>query len=102
GWVTWRVPVQPLAALSLIVFYALMEVLIPIPRPSGWLSSLALAWLTLVNLVASFFRSDPLPVWNTLRVDTWVYLGMELLFLSCFTFLHLSVHRHSGGKQTNL
>ncbi|WP_303773213.1 prolipoprotein diacylglyceryl transferase [Anaerolinea thermophila] len=102
GWVTWRVPVQPFAAFSLILFYGLMEALIPIPRPSGWLSSLALTWLTLVGLVASLFRADPMPRWNNLRVDTWVYLVLELLFLSCFTILHFMAHRRSGGKPTNL
>lgn len=102
GWVTWRIPVQPLAALSLILFYALMEALIPIPRPSGWLSSLALTWLTLVNLAASLLRDDPMPVWNHFRVDTWAYLGLELIFLSCFTILHFTAHLHSGGKQANV
>lgn len=102
GWVTWRVPVQPLAAFSLILFYGLMEVLIPIPRPSGWLSSLALTWLVLVNLVASLFRADSMPIWNHFRVDTWAYLLLEVLFLSCFTVLHFMAHRRSGGKSTNL
>ncbi len=66
-----------------------MEQMILIPRPAGWLSSLAAAWFLSVNLVASLLRADPVPTAGALpiRVDVLENLVLLAFFLGLFTFL---------------
>ncbi len=92
-----RVPVQLGAALALAVFYFLMETLTPLPRPSGWLASLALSWLVLVSLVASLLRADPTPLWRDLRIDTWVYLVLLVPFFGLFSWLTFLARKNPKG-----
>jgi phosphatidylglycerol---prolipoprotein diacylglyceryl transferase len=86
GLIAARVPLQLAAALSLAIFFFLLETLILLPRPSGWLSSLAIAWLTLVALVVSLLRVDPSPQWHGLRIDTWGYIVLTVIFYALFTW----------------
>jgi prolipoprotein diacylglyceryltransferase len=78
---TLRFPVQLLAALSLLCYYAWLEMgvsrpLLPGAR-AGWIG-LGLA----VNLLLfSFLRADPIPLWSGLRPDTWAALMMTVLML---------------------
>jgi prolipoprotein diacylglyceryltransferase len=92
GQMLLRMPLQLGAAVSLGVFYWLMETLTPLPRPSGWLFSLAASWLVLVCLVASLLRADPMPMWRELRVSTWSYLALLLPFFGLFTWLNFKAH----------
>jgi hypothetical protein len=89
GWVALRWPLQPAAALSLLVFYVLMERLVPLPRPSGWLFALAAAWLFAVDLVVSLLRADPLPTWGLVRLVTLadlIGLAFALVLFVTLTF----------------
>jgi len=97
GQLAARVPVQLGAAVALAVFYYLMETLVPLPRPSGWLSSLALSWLVLVSLVASFLRADPMQMWRGVRLDTWVYLVLLVPFLGLFAWLNFVARQKPKG-----
>lgn len=92
-----RMPVQLGAALALAVFYYLMETLTPLPRPSGWLCSLGVSWLVLVSLVASFLRVDPTPLWNDLRLDTWVYLVLLVPYFGLFAWLNFAARKNPKG-----
>lgn len=83
GAYTLHWPLQPLAALSLLVFFWLLETRVKPLRPPGRLSSLAAFGLLLHLLAASLLRGDPAPTWGSLRADTW----MALFFLGCFLAL---------------
>ena len=77
-------PLQPLAALSLVAFFWLLETRVKPLQPSGQLSGLATCGLLLNLLAASLLRSDPVPAWGGgLRMDTW----MALFFLACLLAL---------------
>ena len=93
GWVTLRWPLQPAAALALLVVYALVERLILIPRPAGWLFSLAAAWFIAVDLVVSLLRVDPQPAWREIRVVTLANLIALALALGLFAALTLIARR---------
>ena len=93
GQVLMRLPVQMGAAVSLVVFFLLLESLIPLPRPAGWLFSLAATWLVLVGLAASLLRADPAPLWNGFRHETWVYLILLIPLFGLFAVLNLTARR---------
>jgi len=102
GQVLPRWPLQPAAALALLAFYLLMEYLIRIPRPSGWLFSLAAAWYAAVDLVVSLLRADPLPVWRGMRLDTLGNLVILALCLAVFVSLTFIDRRRKKGQQKGL
>ncbi len=84
GAYTLHWPLQPLAALSLLAFFWLLETRVRPLRPPGRLSGLATCGLLLHLLAASLLRGDPVPVWDGgLRMDTW----MALFFLACLLAL---------------
>jgi phosphatidylglycerol:prolipoprotein diacylglycerol transferase len=90
GLVALRWPLLPVAGLALLVFYGLMEQLVLLPRPSGWLAALAATWYITVNLVVSLLRVDPAPVWHGLRIDTLgnlIFLALTLGLFSILTFI---------------
>jgi phosphatidylglycerol---prolipoprotein diacylglyceryl transferase len=87
GLVALRWPLQPAAALALLVFYWLMELLTPLPRPTGWLSSLASTWFIAVALVVSLLRADPVPNWGIFHADTLEALVLLTFFLGLFVVL---------------
>jgi phosphatidylglycerol---prolipoprotein diacylglyceryl transferase len=90
GLAALRWPLQPAAALALLVFYWLMEQLILLPRPSGWLFSLAASWYIVIDLVVSLLRADPQPAWGALRLATLgdlVALIFSLGLLAALTFI---------------
>ena len=92
GLLSPRWPLQPVAALALLFFYMLMEMLTPLPRPSGWLASLASAWFASILLVVSMLRADPVPVWGQqqIHVDTLsslIFLAFFLGLLVVLTFI---------------
>jgi prolipoprotein diacylglyceryltransferase len=93
-----RVPVQLVAAVALGVFYWLMETLTPLPRPSGWLFSLAATWLVLVSLAATLLRADPTPIWKEMRMDTWAYLILLVPFYGMFSWLNFLAHKNPKGQ----
>jgi prolipoprotein diacylglyceryltransferase len=95
-------PLQPLAALSLVIFFWLLEKKVKPLHPPGRLSGLATLGLLLHLLATSLLRADPTPTWDGLRVDTW----MALAYLACFVTLVLMnslvphiCHRHSYSNQ---
>jgi len=100
GLVTGRLPVQMVAAIALLIFYWLLEQLTPMPRPAGWLFSLAASWLALVNLVASLLRADPAPRWGELRADSWLNLILVLLFFALFVWAQFQARRQTKGSES--
>lgn len=87
GLVALRWPLQPAAATALLLFYGLMEQLAPLPRPSGWLASLAATWLVAVALVVSLLRADPVPPWGPFHAETLEFLVLLASFLGLFAAL---------------
>lgn len=91
GQVALRWPLQLGAALALLVFYWLLEQLVTLPRPAGWLASLAGAWLLAVNLVVALLRADPVPGVGRMDIPVDVLGNLVLLglFLGVFSALTL-------------
>lgn len=84
GSVALRVPLQPLAALSLLLFFWILETRFKTAQPTGRLSVLAATGLLLHLLVFSFFIASPAPSWNGLRIDTWAAIFfLALTGVSC-------------------
>ena len=78
-----RFPLQPLAALILLLFFFVLETRIKPLRPPGRLSGLAFAGLLLHLLAVSLLTSAPAPTWNGTRVDTW----FAIVYLAAFAVL---------------
>lgn len=74
-------PLQPLAALVLLLFFWVLETRLK-PQPPGRLAGVAISVLLLHLLAASLMTSDAAPRWNDLRIDTWFALGYLGLLLS--------------------
>jgi hypothetical protein len=85
-------PLQPLAALSLLVYYWILERSIKPLHPPGRLSWLASFGLLLNLLAASLLRADPAPTWYGLRPDTWTAAGY-LVFLTGLALFNSLVPR---------
>jgi phosphatidylglycerol---prolipoprotein diacylglyceryl transferase len=86
GLVSMRIPVQPLAALTLVVFFWWLEMR-AFPREyPGRFASLAWFGLSLNLLFFSFLRADPIPLWSGLRPDVWAAILLFLLSLGAILF----------------
>lgn len=86
GMVSTRFPLQPLAALTLVAFFWILETKVKPLRPTGRLCGLAAGGLLLHLAAASLLRADPAPTWNGLRLDTW----FALLYLALLIALGLT------------
>jgi prolipoprotein diacylglyceryltransferase len=98
GAASLRFPLQPLAALTLLAFFWLLETRVKPLHPAGKLSGLALGGFLLHLLIFSLLRADPSPTWCGLRVDAW----FAILYLAIFVTL-LAVNgllARAGRKQT--
>ncbi len=82
GAVSLRFPLQPLAALTLLAFYWLLEARFKPLRPAGRLSGLAITGQLLHLLAASLLRADPAPYWNGLRMDAWMAIFSLIFFFT--------------------
>lgn len=80
-----RFPLQLLAALSLLIYFGVLELRVRPLQPPGKLSTLAWFGLLLNLLLASLLRADPAPYWNGIRLDTW----MAIAFLAVFSMIVL-------------
>jgi prolipoprotein diacylglyceryltransferase len=88
-----HVPLQFLAALSLVVFFLLLERLLERykqPRPTGLLSAIAGAGVLLHLLIASLLRVDPSPHWHNLPSDTWLALALLSGYLLMLLVIQLA------------
>ncbi len=85
GAIAMRIPVQTLAALTLVGYFAWLEIhRFPRATPGRYA---CLAWLGLnVNLlIFNLLRADPALLWNGLRADVWIAAGLCLLsLLACW------------------
>ena len=78
GAMALRFPVQPLAAISLIAYYGLLEYKIPRRIPTGAYSSLCGLGLAANLFLFSLIMVDTQPLWMGLHMDSW----SALLFLA--------------------
>lgn len=79
GQIGLRSPVQPLAALSLLVFLGLLEGLLAKTKISGLRGSLVLLVLSADMLLFTFLRADVSQTWLGLRIETWAAMVYTLL-----------------------
>ncbi len=66
-----RIPLQPLAAFSLLVFLGLAELLLQKTTRPGLRSSILVLIFSIDMLLFTFMRADPSPTWLGLRVESW-------------------------------
>jgi hypothetical protein len=74
GLYSLRSPVQPLAALSLLVFLGLAELLLRKASRPGLRSTVLLLIFSLDMLLFTFMRADPAQSWLGLRIESWAAL----------------------------
>jgi prolipoprotein diacylglyceryltransferase len=111
GVILLRWPLQPLAALSLLAYFALLERWVATDHRHGRLSSLAITGLLLHLLVFSELAADPSQDWYGLRANTWlavaILLGFILVMLGYRLFARTKRRtrprwlREAGGHQAN-
>jgi hypothetical protein len=75
-------PVPLLASLSLLCYYAWLEIRVVRPLPAGRRAGLIGFGLAVNLLGFSFFRIDPYPMWMGFRPDTWAALVFTMMMLS--------------------
>jgi prolipoprotein diacylglyceryltransferase len=85
GVTSLRFPLQPLAALTLLVFFWLLETRVKLTFSAGRLAGLAIAGLLLHTIAFSLLRADPAPYWSGLRVDTWLGMLYLIFFITLVT-----------------
>jgi prolipoprotein diacylglyceryltransferase len=71
GIASLRSPVQPLAAISLLVFMGFTELLLYQTKTTGKKGILALLVFSADMLLFTFLRADPAQTWLGLRFETW-------------------------------
>jgi prolipoprotein diacylglyceryltransferase len=86
GVIANRVPVQPAAALTLLLLLGGAEWLGKEKFYNGRRAGLLILFLSVHALVFSFMRADPILHWLGLRLDIWVCLFMILVALLLFVF----------------
>jgi phosphatidylglycerol---prolipoprotein diacylglyceryl transferase len=89
GIFTPRWPLQMVAALSLLLFYAILEARIRAKHPVGRLSGFAILGLLVNILAVSLLRADPAPAWNGLRVDAWIAIAILATYCLYLLFNYL-------------
>lgn len=72
-------PVQPLAALSQLVFIGVLELLLNKTDTPGLRGSLVFLVFSADMLLFSFLRADPAQVWLGLRIETWAAMVYTLI-----------------------
>ena len=89
GTIGLRVPLQLVAAVSILFFFVFLESYIHIFNRPGQLIGITSLGLSIIMLLFSRFRADPLPVWNGIRTDILagsLFVLMSLLICSA-TFI---------------
>lgn len=99
GIFTPRVPLQCLAALSLLIYFGWLELFAPPLKFPGQKASLAGLGLALNLLIFSFLRVDPSPFWNGFRPDSWAAIMLCLLCLLIFFLTSLPRLKNRSAKQ---
>jgi phosphatidylglycerol:prolipoprotein diacylglycerol transferase len=78
GMLSLRTPVQPLAAISLLVFLGFTELVTGQNKTPGWKGILACLVFSADMLLFSFLRADPTQTWLSLRIETWAAIVYTL------------------------
>jgi prolipoprotein diacylglyceryltransferase len=96
GIITLRVPLQLLAAVLSIFWFAILSLVPTGKAPAGFKASLGLLGLSIILLVVSLFRVDPTQIWQGYRLETWASLG--LVFCSFIAMLGLLIKWHAQSR----
>lgn len=99
--ISLRFPLQPLAAITLLAFFAFLETRAKLSYSTGRLSGLAVAGLLLHTIAASLLRVDPSPYWNGLRVDTWLGMFYLIFFITLVIINNLVQRTHRKNPFSN-
>lgn len=94
-----RFPLQLLAALSLLIYYACLEIGVARPLPAGQRAGLVGLGLAVNLLIFSFLRADPAPLWGGLRADSWA-AGLLSVFMLALCLLPSALARVRSRQKT--
>jgi prolipoprotein diacylglyceryltransferase len=78
GMAVLRTPLQPLGAISLLVFMGFTELVLLQNQTVGWKGILACLVFSADMLLFSFLRADPVQRWLGLRPDSWAAILFTL------------------------
>jgi prolipoprotein diacylglyceryltransferase len=87
-------PLQPLAALTLLPFFWVLETRVKPLHPPGKLSGIAIFGLLAHLLATTLLNASPSPTWNGARIDTWFALASLILFIAIFLAVRLNTRMH--------
>ena len=93
-----RLPLQPLAAILLTLYYFFLDQKYPRLRKPGQKAAWTYLGLSLNLLVFTLLRADPAPLWMGLRLDFW----FACLFLLSSLFLGRNSFLKSGARISTL
>jgi prolipoprotein diacylglyceryltransferase len=83
-------PLQPVAALSLLLFFFLLERAAGLDQPRGLISATAFLGMLINLLAAALLRADPVPRLQGIPLDAWacvVFLAILMSFLVIYNLL---------------
>ncbi len=87
GLAALRTPLQPLGAISLLVFMGFTELVILQNKTVGWMGSLACLVFSADMLLLSFLRAEPVQRWLGLRPDSWAGILFTLAGTAAVLFI---------------
>jgi phosphatidylglycerol:prolipoprotein diacylglycerol transferase len=93
GLLALRTPVQPLAAISLVVFLGFVELATNQSKLTGWKGSLNCLVFSADMLLFSFLRADPVQTCGGLRFETWAAMVYTLSGIAALLWI-----LHQNGK----
>jgi len=93
-----RTPVQPLAAISLVVFMGFAELLLYPSQTTGKKGFVAGLIFSADMLLFSFLRADPTLTWQNLRIETWA--AMLYTLAGAVALICLLLHERKGDEKS--
>jgi phosphatidylglycerol---prolipoprotein diacylglyceryl transferase len=93
GIVALRCPLQPLAALLLLIYFGGLETAAPSLKTPGLKGALAGLGLGVNLLVFDALRKDAAPMWNSMRLEWWIILAFCLVYLVLGLFVYFRARK---------
>lgn len=100
GAVDLRIPVQLIGALLTLGLFWLLDWGREYLTSPGQTFSAAILGLSVIMLGLSFLRADPLPVWQSMRLDSWAAVAFAVFGgLSLLVAVVTNLKNHEAGEE---